>query len=223
MKNCLLLLAVVAMVAVVAPAYSQTLYMDTNGDGLNSLIEKANGNLAAPADVLGPGTTSVDIWFDPNHNADGSVQLCPQAPEQPYDMFSYEATVRYVGSGAITFNGWTDNMGWPIGIITIGDHTFATAGTDAWVGRATTTGAVMGKQKVGTLSIAVANTPRLDFVCTSTIDFSAQTAFGGHCYGPSFDNTNRLCEQYPQSNAYGTEAPVPVVPTTWGKIKTMYH
>ena len=44
MKNCLLLLVVVAMVAVVAPAYSQTLYMDTNGDGLNSLIEHANGN-----------------------------------------------------------------------------------------------------------------------------------------------------------------------------------
>ena len=223
MKNCLLLLAVVAMVAVVAPAYSQTLYLDTNGDGKNSLLEKSNGNNAAPDDVLGASTTAVDVYFDSNHNPDGSTVLCPQDAAQPYDMFSYEATVRYAGSGAITFNGWTDNMGWPIGIITIGDHTFATAGTDAWVGRATTTGAVMGKQKVGTLSIAVANTPKLDFVCTSTIDFSAQTAFGGHCYGPMFDNTNRLCEQYPQSNAFGTEAPVPVVPTTWGKIKTMYH
>lgn len=223
MKNCLLLLAVVAMVAVVAPAYSQTLYMDTNGDGLNSLLEASNGNNAPPDDVLGAGTTSVDFYFDTNHNPDGSVLLCPQAPEQPYDFFSYEATVRASGSGSVTFNGWTDLMGWPIGIVTIGDHTFATAGTDAWFGRATTAGAVMGRFKVGTLSITVTGTPKLDYVCTSSIDFSAQTAFGGHCYGPSFDNTNRLCEQYPQSNAYGTEAPVPVVPTTWGKIKTMYH
>jgi hypothetical protein len=211
------------MVAVVAPAYSQTLYMDTNGDGLNSLLEHQNGNMSAPDDVLGPGTTSVDFYFDPNHNPDGSVVICPQAPEQPYDMFSYEATVHASGSGSVTFNGWTDLMNWAIGIITIGDHTFATAGQDAWFGRATTTGAVLGRQKVGTLSITVSGTPKLDYLCASTIDFSAQTAFGGHCYGPQFDNTNRLCEQYPQSNAYGTEAPVPVVPTTWGKIKTMYH
>lgn len=223
MKNCLLLLAVVALVAVVAPAYSQTLYMDTNGDGLNSLLEKANGNNSAPDDVLGAGTTSVDFYFDTNHNPDGSVLLCPQAPEQPYDMFSYEATVRASGSGSVTFNGWTDAMGWPIGIITIGDLTFATAGQDAWFGRGNAAAVAPGKYKVGTLSIAVTGTPKLDFVCSSSIDFSAQTAFGGHCYSPLFDNTNRLCEQYPQSNAFGSEAPVPVVPTTWGKIKTMYH
>src|SRR6185503_16433733 len=107
--------------------------------------------------------------------------------------------------------------------ITIGDHTFATAGTDAWFGRGNAAAVAPGKYKVGTLSISVTGTPKLDFVCSSSIDFSAQTAFGGHCYSPLFDNTNRLCEQYPQSNAFGTEAPVPVVPTTWGKIKTMYH
>jgi len=64
---------------------------------------------------------------------------------------------------------------------------------------------------------------KLDFVTASTIDPSAQTAFGGHCYAPLFDNTNRLGEQYPTSNAFGSEAPVPVVPTTWGKIKNLYH
>jgi hypothetical protein len=222
MKNCLLLLAVVAMVGVAAPAHSQTLYMDTNGDGKNSLLEQQNGNNAAPDDVLNASTTSVDFYFDPNHNPDGSVVLCPQDASQPYDMFSYEATVRASGSGSVTFNGWTDLMGWSIGIITIGDHTFATAGTDAWFGRGNQN-AVMGKQKVGTLSIAVTGSPKLDFVTSSTIDGSAQTAFGGHCYGPLFDNTNRLGEQYPTSNAFGTEAPVPVVPTTWGKIKNLYH
>ena len=222
MKNCLLLLAAVALVGMVAPAHSQTLYMDTNGDGKNSILEHQNGNAAAPDDVLGAGTTSVDVYFDSNHNPDGSTLLCPQDAAQPYDMFSYEATVRASGSGSVTFNGWTDNMGWAIGIITIGDHTFATAGTDAWFGRGNQN-AVIGKSKVGTLSITVTGTPKLDFVTSSTIDGSAQTAFGGHCYGPLFDNTNRLGEQYPTSNAYGTEAPVPVVPTTWGKIKNLYH
>jgi hypothetical protein len=224
MKNCLLLLAVVAMVAVVAPAYSQTLYLDTNGDGMNSLLEKSNGNNAAPDDVLGASTTAVDVYFDSNHNPDGSTVLCPQDPSQPYDMFSYEATVRASGSGTVTFNGWTDALGWSIGIITIGDHTFATAGSDAWFGRGTaSSGAVMGRFKVGTLSVSVTGTPKLDFATSSTIDPSAQTAFGGHCYAPLFDNTNRLGEQYPTSNAFGTEAPVPVVPTTWGKIKNLYH
>jgi len=224
MKNCLLLLAVVAMVAVVAPAYSQTIYLDTNGDGMNSVLEKQNGNNAAPDDVLGASTTAVDVYFDSNHNPDGSTLLCPQDAAQPYDMFSYEATVRASGSGSVTFNGWTDALGWSIGIITIGDHTFATAGTDAWFGRGTqSSGAVMGRYKVGTLSVSVTGTPKLDFVTSSTIDPSAQTAFGGHCYAPLFDNTNRLGEQYPTSNAFGTEAPVPVVPTTWGKIKNLYH
>ena len=223
MKNCLLLLAVVALVAVVAPAYSQTLYLDTNGDGKNSLLEKQNGNNAAPDDVLNSSTTSIDVYFDSNHNPDGSTLLCPQDPAQPYDMFSYMAVLRASGSGSVTFNSWTDNMGWNIGLISLGDHTFASAGSDAWFGRGNPV-AQMGKFKVGTLSVAITGTPKIDFATSSTLDpASAETSFGGHCYAPLFDNTNRLGEQYPTSNAFGTEAPVPVVPTTWGKIKNLYH
>lgn len=225
MKNCLLLLVLVALVAVAAPAYSVTLYMDVNGDGLNSLLEKQNGNNSAPDDVLGPGTTSIDFYYDTNHNPDGSTELCPQAPEQPYDMFSYEGTVRYSGSGTVTFNGFTDNLGFPVGIITVGDHFFATVGTDAWFGHGSAVTAPLGKNKVGTLSVTVTGTPKLDFATTSTIDpSSAQTAFGSHCYGPTFDNTIRLGEQnIPLDHAFGTEAPVPTVQTTWGKIKSLYH
>ena len=224
MKNCLLLLAVVAVVAIVAPAYSQTVYLDANGDGLNSLLEKANGNNAALDDVLNSSVTSVDVYFDSNHNPDGSTVLCPEDPSLTLDMFDYEATVRASGSGTVTFNGWTDTAGFPIGIITVGDHTFASVGTDAWVGRGSSTSLPLGKHKVGTFAVTVTGTPKIDIVTSSTIDNSAQTAFGSHCYGLLFDGQMRLgTTDFPLSNAFGTESPVPVERTTWGKIKTLYH
>jgi len=224
MKNCLLLLAVVAVVAVVAPAYSQTGYLDVNGDGLNSLLEKANGNNAAPDDVLNSSVTSVDVYYDTNHNPDGSVAVCPQDASLTMDMFDYEALVRASGSGSVVFNGWTDATGFTIGLITIGDHFFATVGQDAWVGRGSSSSLPLGKHKLGTFSVAVTGTPKMDIVTSSTMDGSAQSAFGSHCFGLLFDGQMRLgTTDFPLDHAFGTESPVPVVPTTWGKIKTLYH
>lgn len=215
MKNCLLFLVVVAALMVGAPAYSQHVYADVNGDGLNSLT-----NPALPDDVLGPATTSVDVYFTTNFNRDGSAAVCNSA--EPFTLGSYEFVLRSSGSGSVVFNGWTDNLGFAFPIITAGDGTFSTAGSDTWVGRGgNPPGLSPGTYKVGTLSITVTGTPKLDFATSSSISGNAQTAFGSSCDGNQFDSTIRLGDDFVDSD--GTESPTPVLDTTWGKIKKLYH
>jgi len=220
MKNCLLFLAVVAMLAIGAPAYSQYLFIDANGDGHNS------GNPAEPgtgSDVLNSGITSVDIYFDTNHNPDGSAATCNSSTAN-LTINSYECLLRSSGSGSVTFNGWTDNMGFTIGIIGAGDNKFAAAGTDCWVGLGSGTQMAAGRYKVGTLSITVTGTPVISWLPlgASSIKATAETAFGTACEGHDFDNTYKLGSDYPLSNAFGTPAPTPVAAKTWGEIKGMY-
>jgi len=220
MKNCLLFLAVVAVLAIGAPAHSQYLFLDANGDGHNS------GNLAEPgtgSDILNSGVTSIDVYFDTNHNPNGSAATC-DASSNNLTINSYECLLRASGSGTVTFNGWTDNMGFTFGIIIGGDHTFATGGTDAWIGRGSATAMAPGRYKVGTLSVTVTGQPVISFLPlgASSINANAETAFGTQCEGNDFDNTYKLGSDYALSNALGTPAPTPVVSKTWGAIKEMY-
>lgn len=228
MKNCLLTLAVVAALAIAGPAYSQYAYLDVNGDGLNYDREVANGNNGAGSDAIGPGTTSIDVWFVSNQMADGSAAVCDEDPNRNLTMGSYEAVLKYTGSGTVTFNGWTDNMGWTIGLITAGDGTFATAGADSWFARGgAPPGVAPGTYKVGTISVTVTGSPIVSFGTASAISGNAQTSFGSQCDGARFDNTLRLGPQgdpdYDWFQSFGTTAPTPVVKSTWGKIKTLYH
>ena len=220
MKNCLLFLVVVAMLAIGPPAHSQYLFLDVNGDGHNS------GNPAEPgsgSDVLNSGVTSVDVYFDTNHNPDGSAASCDQS-SNALTINSYEALLRASGTGTVTFNGWTDNMGFTFGIIINGDHTFATAGTDAWMGRGSATPMAPGRYKVGTLSITVTGTPVISWLPFggSSLNASAESAFGTQCEGNDFDDTYKLGSDFNLANAFGTQAPTPVVSRTWGAIKEMY-
>ncbi len=215
MKQCLLLLAATAVLLVGAPAYSQFVFLDTNGDGVNSFTDTQLLD-----DVLLPGPNSVDVYFVTDQNRNGSAAVCASA--EPFTISSYEFTLRSSGSGSLVYNGWTDNLGFPFPIITAGDGTFAAAGTDCWVGRgANPPGLAPGKYKLGTLSVTVTGSPVLSFVTLSTIDPNAQTAFGSACDGNQFDSTIRLGDDF-QDNL-GTEPKVPVITTTWGKIKQTYH
>lgn len=220
MKNCLLFLAVVAMLAIGAPAYSQYLFIDANGDGHDSAnsLEPGSGS-----DALNSSVTHVDLYFDTNHNPDGSVATCNSSSAN-LTINSYEALLRESGSGSVTFNGWTDNMGFTIGIIGAGDNKFATAGTDCWIGLGSGTQLAPGRYKVGTLSITVTGTPVITWLPNhgSSISATAETAFGTSCEGQDFDNTYKLGTDYPLNHAFGTPAPTPAVSKTWGAIKEMY-
>lgn len=220
MKNCLLFLAVVAVLAIGAPAHSQYLFIDVNGDGHNA------GNPAEPGtgnDILGPSTTSIDIYFDTNHNPDGSTATC-DASANNLTINSYEALLRSSGTGTVTYGAWTDNMGFTFGIVIGGNGTINTGGTDAWIGRGSATPTAPGRYKIGSLAVTVTGSPVLSFLPLggSSINANAETAFGSQCEGNDFDNTYKLGSDFALNHAFGSQAPVAALPTTWGKIKQMY-
>jgi hypothetical protein len=222
MKNCLLLLAVVAALVVGGPAYSQYVFLDVNGDGVNSKT-----NPALPDDILGPSVTAVDVYFVTDKNRAGATVTCAADPTRPMTLFSYDVTLHSSGSGTVAFNSWTDALGFATSF-TNGSCPGAdfcpaspTSSPDIWVGRGGTPPGSTGKIKIGTIHITVTGSPVLDIVTGSSINASAQTAFGSLCFGNQADGTIRLGDDF--FDADGTEASTPVVETTWGKIKALYH
>ena len=105
MKNCLLFLAVVAALLVGAPAHSQYVFLDVNGDGKNSTNPSDPG---IGHDVLGASTTSVDVYFVTNKNADGSTAVCTSSGD-PFSIISYEVTLLASGTGSVSYGTWTDS------------------------------------------------------------------------------------------------------------------
>jgi len=213
MKNCLLFLAVAAVLMVGAPAYSQYFFVDSDGDGLSSMSPGSPGN-----DVLNSGVTHVDVYVITDKNRDASTAICNSA--EPFTINQYEFTLHTTGSGSVTFNSWTDNMGFTFGLTLCGDGSFCTGGGDVWVAKGSGSQLAPGKYKLGTLALAVTGTPVVSFATSSSLNPNAQTAFGSNCDGQRFDSLIRLGEDF--TDADGTEPPTPVTPTTWGKIKKLY-
>jgi hypothetical protein len=221
-----LLLVVLGMLACVLPARAQYVYLDVNGDGLNYEREISVGN-QVPVDILNASVTAIDVWFVTNQSADGTAVECQQDPNLNLSIVGYTAILRYTGSGTVTFNGWTDALGFNTGYITEGDGTFATAGTDAWFGRyGTPPGFPPGAHKIGTVSVTVTGSPSVVFGTSSDISGNAETYFISQCQGARFDSTIRLGPAGPDydfQESFGILQTNPVVPTTWGKIKERYR
>ena len=115
MRRHLLIAAIVAALAAGAPARAQYIFLDVNGDGVNSQTE---GALAA--DELGPSVTSVDVYYVTDKNRDGSDAVCATSTD-PFSMISYEFTLHASGEGAVTYGAWTDNVGFGYGLVNCGD------------------------------------------------------------------------------------------------------
>src|SRR6185295_6837728 len=128
MNRCLLFLVAVAALLVSAPAYSQYFFLDSNGDGLNHM-----SGIGLPIDVLNSSVTSVDVYVITDKNRDGSTAICSSA--EPFTINQYEFTLHTTGSGSVTFNSWTDNMGFTFGLTLCGDGSFCTGGGDVWVAK----------------------------------------------------------------------------------------
>jgi hypothetical protein len=202
MKHSLLLVAVVALVAFAAPAHSQYMWLDVDGNGI-----------CDTNDTLTPSSTSVDVWLSTNLNGDGSPAICAIEPSTNLTINSYEFFVRSTGS--MTLGAWSDNMSYPT---SFGDFQ---AGTDAYHGRA---GAqqVEGTYKLGTLAISgVAAGATLSIVAASSVNPPGYTSFGTNCPGGEFDNTYKLGSDW--NDVCGTASPTPVRATTWGNIKNIYR
>lgn len=222
-KHRFILVVVLAQLLLAIPAaQAQTLYLDTNGDGVSGRLELMNGG-NAPEDCLTEQTTSVDVYFVTDKNPDGTTVTCPTSGEA-MTISSYQVLLRRSGPGAVNPTGWADNLGFETPAISIGDGTFATAGTETWVGRSGNP-LPPGKYKLGTLAVTVTGTPTLDFVTSSTISPAgdAFTGFGSACGGAHEAGAQSFGGDFPTDNAGGTCFYTPVLPTTWGKIKQQYR
>jgi len=185
MKKCLLFLAVAAALMVGAPAYSQYYFVDLNGDGLNS-----NTSASLPDDILSSSKTAMDVYIVTDKNRDGSTAIC--SSNEPFTINQYEFTLHTTGGGSVTFNSWTDNMGFTFGLVLCGDGTICTGGGDVWVGRGSGTQLPPGKYKLGTLGISVTGSPVVSFATSSSLNANAQSDFGSNCDGANFDSLIRL-------------------------------
>ncbi len=214
MRKCLLLLG--ALMALAGPASAQYVFLDVNGDGLNS-----NTDSGLPDDVLNSGVTSVDVYYITNENRDGSTAACQQGPE-PYSIFSYSFVLSSSGTGTVTYGTWTDNLSFTTNLT--GCNPYCQSGPDAWIGRGgSLPGETPGKHRAGTLGITVTGTPVLT-VAAGSAEVSlvnAFTSFGSECFGSGFTNTIFLGQDF--LDADGTEGGTPVLPATWGQIKTIYR
>lgn len=199
---------------------AQTLFLDTNGDGVSGLLETLNGS-NTPYDCLNSGTTAFDVYLVTNQNPDGTAVVC-NSSTNPLTISSYQVILRTSGAGGVAVTGWTDNMGFDTPFITDGDGTLAASGQEIWIGRS---GASLsaGKYKLGTLSVAVTGTPVLDFVTSAYPWPAAITAFGSDCSGTLVEGMLVFGEDFPISVGFGTCRSDDVVPITWGKIKRQYR
>jgi hypothetical protein len=205
MRRLLLLLSLITTLAVGVPAYSQYIYMDLDGDGVNSF------------ECLSSSTTGVDVYLDTGHNANGGVASCHDGTN-PLDIALYDIIIHKDGNGSVTFDGWTNAMA---GFTLL--NVFTVAGTSVSVGYTSADYLPPGLYKLGRLALTVTGSPYLVFVGTSTDPQlpSPATAFGSHCSGS--DNPNYITLGLDFVDNAGTCLRTPVEASTWGKIKQIYR
>ena len=204
MKKSLLLLGVIAALAIGAPAYSQYIYLDVNGDGVNT-----------SSDALTSSSTNVDVYLNTNSNKAGSPVSCADGIN-PLDIGSYDIILHASGTGSVTYGTWTNSM---TGYSVLNPPT--TAGADFGVGFGSA-GSFnpAGHFKLGSLAISVTGTPVLSFSTGAAGIPSPVTGFGSECSGSDNPNTITLGLDFFDND--GTRSPTPVNSTTWGKIKQLY-
>lgn len=226
MKNCLLLLAVVLALVVGAPAYSQYMFMDVDGDQANSQ-DTGTGD-----DALDAADNGVDIYLDLTKNRNDTPIACTDG-FSTLQLASYEFTIKQSGSGSVQYTGYTNNLtGFTTSLI-LNDSDPLSVGFDAGAGEAwvylagpSDPGQWPGPAllKLGRIALSVTGTPKLDFVLkgVAVINSQAGTSFATPCFHPdTFETVWYLGTEW--MDADGTASPTPVVEGTWGKIKNLYR
>jgi hypothetical protein len=210
MRHFLLLLGVIAAMAIGAPAYSQYVFMDVNGDGVNTL-----------ADVLTSSSTTVHVYFDTNHNRNGSTATCIDGVH-PLDMVIYDFVVHASGSGSVTYGTYTQSAVMnTLGFTLL--NPFTVSGANAGVGYIASNYANPGRYELGTFSVTVTGNPILTFVGSSTDPNipSFGTGYATHC--DATVNTNEETLGIDFFDADGTRSSTDTKSTTWGMIKQLYR
>ncbi|HLQ66146.1 MAG TPA: SdrD B-like domain-containing protein [Candidatus Limnocylindrales bacterium] len=173
----LLMLTFLTLATSPTRAGAQYLYLDLNGDSLNT-----------SSDVLSSLVpVNVGVYLRTDRNRDGSTAACDSGSGQ-LSIGSVEFILRATG-GSVTW-----------GTLVPGPYLSevvrtAQSATDFYAGFFDSTGVVLppGRYRIGTLPVtATAGTPLLYFATSTPLSGSYLTSFGSRCRGLDGDNTMKL-------------------------------
>jgi len=186
-----------ALAAFTAPAFAQYMYLDANGDGINS-----------PADTLAlTAPTTLTIYLDSDHDRDGTLRTCnahtgASTAGSALDFFSYTIVLTSSG-GTVVWGTFTpDNSAYT----PLGPDLADTLDTEFTRVRPAGSVTPAGLVKLGTISVAVVSgAPRIDIGTSTAADpFGFGTGFGTSCEGSEYRNTYVLGTDW--FDADGTKA-----------------
>ena len=185
---------VILMLLLLTPtrAGAQYLYLDLNGDGLNT-----------PADVLsGSLPVTVDIYLRTDLNRNGTPTTCASG-SQPLSIGSFEFILRAVG-GSVAWGTLTGG-----GLFGNGATLTRSNATDFYAGYFDSTDQFLppGRYRIGTLPvIPLTGTPLLTFATTTALSPVYSTSFGSRCRGGGdADYTMRLGQEWQDADGtFGT-------------------
>ncbi|HTM01497.1 MAG TPA: putative Ig domain-containing protein [Candidatus Omnitrophota bacterium] len=188
-----------ALLLVGAPSRAQYLWLDSNGDGVNTAADHLAAN----------GTpTTVDAWVNTSHNKDGSVASCDSGdPASALQIWNSYAIHLNVVGGTATFTSFVNRK-----------TTFTIPCAAAGVGFLTNNSTQMstcqasgspennGGANLRMFTVTVtgtSGTPSLAFVPTNSLDLNP-TSFGTSCGGMDFDNTYKLGSDFHDADGIGS-------------------
>jgi len=174
-RGCFAVLGLVVGLAVPGSARAQYIYIDTNGDGVNTWADSLNST----------GNTAVDIWIDTGFNRNGSRGGCGQS-----GLASFSLNLHAV-DGTINWGTFTSASPPSAGEPSVSNpHEYHIAVAFDPV---TAANSPLGLYRLGTLNVEIASgNPCLDFAASTTMSPNHSTSYGAGCNGPKFDHTNRL-------------------------------
>jgi len=182
MHACLVVLGLIATLAAALPATAQYIYMDTNGDGLNTWADSLNAT----------GTTALDLWIDSASNRDGSQGGCRER-----GLASFSLNIHADG-GTINWGTFTSAItpsSGPPSVSNPHEYHIEVALTSGG------TTVPLGLYKLGTLIVEIASgDPCLRFAANTTMSSRHSTSFGAGCPGKKIDHTSRLDEEWFDEN-----------------------
>ena len=179
-RAALLLVLSLSTGAPIPSAVAQYLYLDTNGDSLNT-----------SADVLNPsGTTTIDVWLRTDGDRDGTPAPCDEST-QARDATSFTLALEAVG-GTVSWSGL---------IVTPGGGRYCPwsshDATNFYSGFCDIVDLPPGLHWVGSLEVLpLSGTPSIIVVPVYPGMPSGGTAFGSHCPDSDGGNTHRLGSEW---------------------------
>lgn len=171
----LVLLSTILLAPVRAPA--QYMYLDSNGDGINTAEDRLSAS----------GPTSVDVWLDTMHDRNGSVTTCNSGSES-LTINSYVFNLQLSGTGSFSYSGFINHipeMTTPFGELNPGNGTYKNGAGG---------GAIFppGIYHLASLSVTLIDGYGSLEIAPMVEGSADPTSFGSRCVGTNFDNTYTL-------------------------------